>query len=471
VRSGTSWLTGIHPFLSLRTLFHEQGYTPPEVGQLPGDLRGSLTSWYLSSPDTFYVWFMFFLSVVMILPSIALLRRMAQSTTSLKTWLLQQLRLSKGGTTRKPRYVWANPIAWREAKTKASASRASVLRYGFIAAGLAGAVVLVFLFSRETLTGEYIIPGSYDSLHRMLSISNGDSAKTYPVASNVAIMINKQEATVEALNGRYQVAAKGLDPRNNAIMSIDLAEIPRRLGAAQTRSFLLGAVIVEFAVILLIVTNAAASTVTREKEDGSLDMLLTTPITSRYYIWGKLRGLVSYVLPLVAVPVLSALIFIAHDMLRYLASPDPSFQWIVFPESVLILPGLLIITAAFASILGMQMSLKCRTTVRAVMFSVGIVMGACGGLAWCGYAALQGFRAGEASLVVGSASPFTVLTILIDPATYGGRLFAPGGEPSTGRIIVLIFSWIATGAYALIVWTMYKSMVKNFDMTIRRQSR
>jgi hypothetical protein len=30
-------------------------------------------------------------------------------------------------------------------------------------------------------------------------------------------------------------------------------------------------VIVEFAVILLIVTNAAASTVTREKEDGSLD--------------------------------------------------------------------------------------------------------------------------------------------------------------------------------------------------------
>src|SRR5213082_245361 len=28
-RSGTSWLTGIHPFLALRTLFHEQGYTPP----------------------------------------------------------------------------------------------------------------------------------------------------------------------------------------------------------------------------------------------------------------------------------------------------------------------------------------------------------------------------------------------------------------------------------------------------------
>src|SRR4051794_2778067 len=42
VRSTTSWLTGIHPFLALRTLFHEQGYTPPDLATLPGDLRGSL---------------------------------------------------------------------------------------------------------------------------------------------------------------------------------------------------------------------------------------------------------------------------------------------------------------------------------------------------------------------------------------------------------------------------------------------
>ena len=77
-------------------------------------------------------------------------------------------------------------------------------------------------------------------------------------------------------------------------------------------------------------------------------------------------------------------------------------------------------------------------------------------------------------MVVGSFSPFTILTVLIDPNTYGGRLFQSGAgssDASEGRIIVLIFSWIATGAYALVVWTMYKSMVKNFDMTIRRQSR
>ena len=30
---------------------------------------------------------------------------------------------------------------------------------------------------------------------------------------------------------------------------------------------------------------------------------------------------------------------------------------------------------------------------------------------------------------------------------------------------------VAVGAYTAVVWSMYTSMVKNFDMTIRRQSR
>ena len=472
-RSKISWLTGIHPFLALRTLFHEQGYKLPGLAELPPDLRGWPWGWYLTRPDTFFVSLMFFLSFVLIMPSIMLLRHMAQSTTSLKTWILQKLKISSGDTRRKPRGVWNNPIAWREAKTKASAARASLLRYGFIAAGLAGAVVLVVMFSREKMEGAYIRPGGYDASRALLIITEGDKATTFRLAPTVAVTVNRQDATLDSLNGRYIVENRS-QGTHGELSTISLIDVPRELGAAEARSFLLGAVTIEFAVILLIITNAAASTVTREKEDGSLDLLLTTPITSRYYIWGKLRGLVSYVLPLVAVPVVSAMIFIFHDILRLMASPhdDPSFQWIVFPEAVLILPGLLIIVAAFASIVGMQMSLRCRTTVRAVMSSVGIVLGACGALAWCGGAALDGLRAGEMSLAVGSFSPFTVLTVLIDPVRFGGRLFQPGSaDPVTARWIVLILSWVATGGYALLVWTMYKSMVKNFDMTIRRQSR
>jgi ABC-type Na+ efflux pump permease subunit len=230
-------------------------------------------------------------------------------------------------------------------------------------------------------------------------------------------------------------------------------------------------VFLEFAVILLIVTNAAASTVTREKEDGSLDLLLSTPITSRYYIWGKLRGLVSFVLPLVAVPVVSVLLFILYDCVRILRGEEIQFRWIVFPEAMLVMPATLIIVAAFASILGMNMSLRCRTTVRAVMSSVGIVGGVCLVMLGCGKAFL-GMR-DQAGLIFASFSPFNVMALMISPYEFGGRAFEAGASSDLwfARGMVFVCAWIAAGAYAALVWAMYKSMVKNFDMTIRKQSR
>jgi ABC-type Na+ efflux pump permease subunit len=227
-------------------------------------------------------------------------------------------------------------------------------------------------------------------------------------------------------------------------------------------------------VILLIISNAAASTVTREKEDGTLDLLLSTPITSRYYIWGKLRGLVAFVLPLVAVPAASAFVFIAHDLFRWLAGHDSSFQWIVFPEALILIPGMLIIVCAFAAILGMQMSLRCRTTVRAVMSSVGIMVGVCAALGWCGYTILSGSMASEIAVAIGAFSPFTLMTLLIDPYIFTGSSFDAGGgnyDPTTARAIIFVVCMIAMAVYALAIWSMYKSMVKNFDMTIRKQSR
>ena len=41
----------------------------------------------------------------------------------------------------------------------------------------------------------------------------------------------------------------------------------------------------------------------------------------------------------------------------------------------------------------------------------------------------------------------------------------------SGRLMIIFFTLVAVGAYTAIVWSMYTSMVKNFDMTIRRQSR
>ncbi|HSU69530.1 MAG TPA: ABC transporter permease subunit, partial [Tepidisphaeraceae bacterium] len=444
----------------------------------------------LSNPAGFYTSFMFFLSFVLVSPSIVLLRRLAQSTNTLRGWVLQKLRISTGDKTRKPRSVWSNPIAWREARTKASAARATLLRYGFIGLGLLGALVLVVRFATfaEPLYPDYIDANSYNPTTRALTIyraNNAGGAQTLPIqldsnGSPSVFLVDQPVTDLNDVRGHFSVTAD--IQRNAAHVPIAWAAvraypIPRKLPAAQARQFLLGATTVELAVILLIVTNAAASTVTREKEDGTLDLLLSTPITSRYYIWGKLRGLVSFVLPLIAVPVLSVAFFVVYDLFRQFTNwDDPTFRWIVFPEAVLILPAMLIIVAAFAAILGMQMSLRCRTTVMAVMLSVGIVVGLCGALGWCGYQLLQSSAGPSIGVVVGAFSPFTLLTMLVDPYTYAARAFGldSSGDPSaaaTARIVALVFSFIAVGAYTAIVWSMYKSMVKNFDMTIRKQSR
>jgi ABC-type transport system involved in multi-copper enzyme maturation permease subunit len=391
--SSTSWLTGLQPFLALHVIFNDPAYRPPEFGSLPANLRYWPVSWYLTDPAVFYSAFMFLLSFVLVLPSIVLLRRLAQNTLSLRAAVLQKLHISKGDRTRKPRPVWNNPIAWREAKTKASATRASLLRYSFIAAGLCGAVVLLVLYNTH------------------------------------------------------------------------------KLSAADTRQWLLVFTLVEFSVILLIVTNAAASTVTREKEDGTLDLLLSTPITSRYYVWGKLRGLVSFVLPLCAVLVVSALLFVGHDIIALIAHHnDPTFEWIVFPESVLLMPAMVIIVCAFAAILGMQMSLRCRKTVMAVMSSIGIMLLICGLMGFCGMQVLNSNNNAPFGPIVASASPFTLISMLVNPQTFTGDAFS-ADNIATDRVVVSIFALAAVGAYTAVVWFMYRSMVKNFDMTIRRQQR
>ena len=140
------------------------------------------------------------------------------------------------------------------------------------------------------------------------------------------------------------------------------------------------------------------------------------------------------------------------------------------------MPAMLIIVCAFAAILGMQMSLRCRTTVRAVMSSVGIIVGACAAAGLVRVSdSEQGSMSSELAVAIGAFSPFTLLTILIDPYQFAGDGFKPSAgtnyDPAGARIVAFVVCLVAIAVYAMGIWSMYKSMVKNFDMTIRKQSR
>lgn len=489
IRSQTSWLTPIHPFLAQRVVFNDKTYLPPAFGDLPPVLQRWPIGWALSSPHTFYTSFMFFFSFLLVFPSILLLRRIAQSSVNLRVWILQKLHIVSGDRTRRPRTVWHNPIAWREAKTKASAARATVLRYGFMTAGLAGAAAMLWFHTRIDSADQYLKAGNYNLAHNAILVFDADKVHEYRLMPSTIVripaVIDEKEGertvspreygkvlsrpwkVIECEQAR-EIGRDGASVATSKLAVLRLRPLTRTLEVNSLRLALLAAVLIEFAVILLIVTNAAASTVTREKEDGTLDLLLATPITSRYYIWGKLRGLVSFVLPLIAIPVASVGLFVIFDLVRWMNGSAPDDGPLVLWEGLLIMPPMLIIVAAFAAIVGMHLSLRFRKTVSAVMGSVGIVVGLCATLGYCGYHALN--LKNELGVIVSSFSPFNIISLLIDPHTFAPGSYAKPEDALSSRLIVFIFSSISTGAYAGIVWAMYRSMVKNFDMIARKQT-
>lgn len=421
----TTWLTSIHPFLALESVVSPTAYPTPELSSLAGLNR--LTRWYFAYPAYAYVALTTAASLFLVVPSAIWLRKIAQRA-DVSFWAAMQNILFRGRQgRRRVRTVWANPVAWREGVTRAGFSGRGLMRWITMIVGIAGAAALLYLYHH------------------------------------------------------WQASP---DPR---IAS---------QAVANTRMVLLLLVLVEFSVSLLVATNTSASAVTKERESQTLDLLLVTPITSRYYIWGKLRGLVSFMLPFAAVPSATVLLVVIYDLVKGMhfagsGAPiiDPASgqavdvtgfwarafynEWVVNWETIITLPLILTALLAWACMLGLQLSLKWSRTIVAVMASVGVLAGICSVLGVCGFAMAR--NVDYMGSVVAMFSPFSAICVLIDPAEYASKDFGPGGHYladaglGAGRFVLFICSVLSSGTYCLIVWGMYRSMVKNFDMIIRRQ--
>ncbi len=423
----TTWLTGIHPFLSLQSVVSPTAYPTPELSSLAG--HGPFVRWYLAYPAYAYVTLTTAMSLILVVPSAIVLRRIAQASESwgggLWSFFRNLIMRGKEARGRKSRHVWSNPVAWREAATRAGFSGRGLTRWLTILVGIAAAVALLYFYHREQ---------------------------------------NKGAASA----------------------------------VQDTRNLLLGLIIVEFCVSLLVATNTSASAVTKERESQTLDLLLVTPITSRYYIWGKLRGLVSFMLPFAAVPTVTVLLVVLYDLasgMHAAATSQPLLdssgnaveihgfwaratyqEWVVHWETIFSLPLLLTALLAWACMLGLQLSLKWSRTIVAVMASVAVLAGVCSMLGACGFTAARGLK--YLGPIMATASPFTAICVLVDPAGYAPKDFGPAGtyDPTgdgsplwLGRTILFIATIVSSGIYCAIVYGMYRSMVKNFDMIIRRQ--
>ncbi|MEW6250425.1 MAG: ABC transporter permease subunit [Planctomycetota bacterium] len=400
-----SWLAPAHPLLALLTVI---GQTPaPDPAAVAA--RGAVARFLLTYPQYGYMLLTTLATGVMVLISLIYVRRGAKEgertiwTGLAERFLPQRIADER---RRKPRNVWRNPIAWREAATRASAGGRSVLRLLFIVAGYAFGAVLFIGYQG----------GSFGSL------GGGPGAG---VAAAVAV-----------------------------------------------REWLIPLVWIELAVILLVVTNTAATTLTREKESQTIELLLSTPLTSRYIVAGMLQGLVRLVVPLIAVPTITVAAFATGDLLRRTVAPVTTL------EAVFLLPLMLVAFSALAAMVGLHFSLLSKKTVQAVMISTGIVLGGAGLLSICGATIM-----GTNYTVSGVVLPFTpvyAMQALLDPwhvanaaasnVFTSGAAGVPAREIASFRIIRTIFSLGAAATYLGITYALYNSMVRNFDMTVRRQT-
>lgn len=380
-----SWLAPIHPFLALRTV----------TGQTPAPLLDDVyhygwpIRWMLASPQYAYMWITSLVSLGLVVASLAFVRRGVREGE--RKWFsgIQDRILPRGVSERRrqPRRVWNNPIAWREAATRASAGGRSTMRWVFVIAGLLVGCMLLYACA----TSKW-----------------------------------------------------GLTP-------------------ALAAQWLSALVMIELAVILLVVTSTAATGLTREREAESLEILLCTPLSSNYIVWGLLRGMMAFSLPFIAVPTITVILFVLAEFAGGLPGKT------ITMEAALLLPIELIAITGVCAMFGLHASLIYKRTVQSVMVSTGGVLLASAILYGCGLVMLE---AGTLFMaVIAPLSPFASVPAIINPQ----QAFDPNGMVAPGllisaRIWRAVFVIVAASAFSALTYSLYVGMVKNFDMTVRRQS-
>ncbi|MCA9277098.1 MAG: ABC transporter permease subunit [Phycisphaerales bacterium] len=239
-------------------------------------------------------------------------------------------------------------------------------------------------------------------------------------------------------------------------------------------------VFTEVFLIALVALNMAATAVAGEREDGTLDLILTTPITPKLYLAGKMRGLVAYLLPLIAVPVFTLLVAGLYTLVGGLGKKElASYAYkipggttidvpVIVPEAGIVLAIMFVPFIAFCVMIGLHWSLKSKGTLSAVVGTVAVVFITSGILGMCGWASASDMP------VIGPAlatlSPASLIDAMISPVNRLDETInqAGGSGLATARVAMAVGAIVSAGIYIAIVYGVLTAMVRNFDFTVRK---
>ncbi len=242
------------------------------------------------------------------------------------------------------------------------------------------------------------------------------------------------------------------------------------------RFVLLATVGTELAVLTLVAINMAATAVSKEREDGTLDLILTTPITPGAYLHGKLRGLIAYLMPMLAVPLgtlMLASLYVLADglgrqggiMLKAAFGTGSITVPAVLPEGAVLAPLVMVPFLAFCVMVGLHWSLKTKGTIASVVSAFGVVSAIAGVVGLCG------LKSAAEIQILGPAlaglSPASLVYAIIEPENAMNQTIASSGL-SQARIALAVGSLIAAALYIGVVSAIHTSLVRGFDMTVRR---
>lgn len=242
------------------------------------------------------------------------------------------------------------------------------------------------------------------------------------------------------------------------------------LKPAEARQWLYGVVAVELGIALFLATTTAATSMTREKESNTLELLLATPLTSAHIITGKTWGLVVAAWPMLAVPYMTVLLFLFFDLFTgrlFGKSGDP----VLHAEIALTLPIILISFTAFACMIGLQASIRNKKTMGAVFSSMGLVLLLFAATGGCAMILRQSDNPYMTAAFM-PICPVTAVFITLSPHDAVNAVAASlsATDLTTCRVIAAIATLCTAAIYFLFGWQMRHSMVRNFDMTIRKQT-
>ncbi len=232
----------------------------------------------------------------------------------------------------------------------------------------------------------------------------------------------------------------------------------------------------EIVVIALVALNMSATAVSREREDGTLDLILTTPIQPGPYLLGKLRGLIQFLVPLLLVPTVTLVLLCAYVLAdgfgrgaEIRVTPagtagPPIAVPIVLPEAAVTLPLVLLPFIAVCVMIGLHWSVKSKGTIGSVIAAVAVTLVLSGVVGFCG--AVSGSNMPVVGAVFTATGPLNLLWASVLPAQTIPKSIAD--DPAKGRIALAIGAVIAATLYGLIVYALHTQIKRNFMMTVRR---